>query len=115
MNPETKGGQPDKHLYLEQISPSWETFVKAEVGKRLEESAWGDKGEERRKNKQKQPHTTLKILTWRGREDSRGSNNSPAHKQTRLCSGMIQEPGSTILLSLITSALVTQALKKQHL
>lgn len=92
MNPETKGGQPDKHLYLEQISPSQETFVKAEVGKRLEESARGDKGKKMRRNKTKQPHTTLKILTLRAREDSRGSNNSPAHKQTKLCSGMIQEP-----------------------
>lgn len=92
MNPETKGGQPDKHLYLEQISSPWETSVKAEVGKRLEKSAQGDEGEERRKNKKNQPHTTLKILTWRAREDSRGSNTSPAHKQTRLCSWMLQEP-----------------------
>lgn len=39
MNPETKGGQTDKHLYSEQISPSCKTFVNAEVGKGLEESA----------------------------------------------------------------------------
>lgn len=39
MNLETKGGQPDQHVYLEQIRPSWETFVKTEVGKGLEESA----------------------------------------------------------------------------
>lgn len=39
MNPETKGRQPDQHVHLEQICPSWETFVKTEVGKGLEASA----------------------------------------------------------------------------
>lgn len=39
MNPEKKGGQPDQHVYLEQISPSWETSVETEVGKGLKESA----------------------------------------------------------------------------
>lgn len=57
MNPETKGRQPDQHVHLEQICPSWETFVKTEVGKGLEASAWGDKGQERKKKQTKAtPH-----------------------------------------------------------
>lgn len=60
MNPQTKGGQTDKHLYSEQISPPCKTFVNAEVGKGLEESAWSDEGEERRKKQTKATPHNLK-------------------------------------------------------
>lgn len=72
MNPETQDGQADRHLYLEQISPFWKTFLRGGEGKGLEKTAPGDKEEENEKQKL---HTTLKTLTWRAREDSRGSNN----------------------------------------
>lgn len=92
MNPETEDGQADRHLYSEQSGSFWETFLREGVGKGPEETASGDKGEGRRENEKQKPHTTLKILTWRAREDSRGSNNSPAHERTKLRSQMLWEP-----------------------
>lgn len=49
MNAVTKDGQADRYLYLEQISPFWEILFRGRAGKGLEETALGDKGEERRR------------------------------------------------------------------
>lgn len=71
-------------------------------GKRTGENCPGDKEEENEKQKL---HTTLKTLTWRVREDSRGSNNPlPTNRPScTLRYSECHEPESAIKLLLSPS------------